>query len=88
MNRLLLIVADTFLLPGPELAVLPGIDEQPGERFRIGDPLLLKRPDGSELATTIGNLSIPNPNPRSEWLLGFTNLSKDDVPIGTEVWSV
>ena len=87
-NRLLLVVEATFLIRGTELAVLPGFRDEAGERFRIGDPVLLKRPEGSDLATTIGDLARPTPNPNRVWLLWFNGLPKDDVPVGTEVWSM
>jgi len=59
-----------------------------GERFRVGDPLLLKRPDGSELRTTIGGLEILSPNPTNQRVVLLKALTKEDVPIGTEFWSV
>jgi hypothetical protein len=49
--------------------------------------LILKRPDGTTLQTPIGSLELPNPNPHYEvWVL-LRNITTEEVPIGTEVWS-
>lgn len=58
------------------------------ERFRAGDPLLLKRPDGSELRTRIGSLEVLDPHPTHQVVVLLKELGKEDVPLGTEVWSV
>jgi hypothetical protein len=57
------------------------------EHFRVGDPILLRRPDGLEIKTNIDGLELPYPNPKGEVLIMLKDLVKDDVPIGTEVWS-
>jgi hypothetical protein len=57
------------------------------EHFRVGDPILLPRPDGLEIKTNIDGLELPYPNPKGEVLIMLNGLVKDDVPIGTEVWS-
>ena len=66
---------------------VPGIIPVGDERVRAGDPLLLRRPDGSELRTTIGSLEILDPNPTHQVVVLLKELGKEDVPIGTEVWS-
>ena len=93
MPRLLFTIEDRFQIRGRGLIVVPGLAAQGDERFRIGDPLLLKRPDGSSLLWTIGGLEMMITNPvvppeqrRVPVLLIGQN--KDDVPAGTEVWSV
>jgi hypothetical protein len=67
---------------------VPGIIPVGDERFRAGDPLLLKRPDRSELRTTIGSLEVLDSNPSNQVVVLLKELGKKDVPIGTEVWSV
>jgi hypothetical protein len=87
MARRLFTVSDTFLIRGRGLVPVPGLPISE-ERFRAGDPLLLKRPDGTELRTTIGSLEILDPNPTNQVVVLLKELVKEDVPIGTEVWSV
>ncbi|MEX2092030.1 MAG: hypothetical protein WD971_05100 [Pirellulales bacterium] len=88
MSRMLFIVEDTFYIQDRGLVSVPGIVPIGDERFRVGDEILLKRPDGTELATTIGGLELCDPNPRNEVVVVLKNLKKCDVPIGTEVWTV
>jgi hypothetical protein len=76
------------MIRGRGLVPVPGIVPVGDERFRAGDPLLLKRPDGSELRTTIGSLEILDPNPTNQVAVLLKELGKEDVPVGTEVWSV
>ena len=89
MARHLFTVKDTFLIEGRGLVPVPGIVPQGDEQFRIGDFIRLKRPDGSEIDWRIGGLEMLYPLPSSKdvcILLG--GLGKQDVPIGTEVWSM
>jgi hypothetical protein len=88
MARILFTVGDRFLVQGRGLVAVPGIVPQGSECFRVGDPLLLRHPDGSVLRTAIGGLELLDPNPNHEVVVLFKDLSKDDVPVGTEVWSV
>ena len=76
------------MIRGRGLVPVPGIVPIGEERFRVGDPLLLRRPDGSEVRTTIGALELLDPNPNHDVVVLLKELTKDDVPIGTEVWSV
>lgn len=106
MARLLLIVKRTWPLDdftrrvcqlgdGPHLLLAPGIVVRPDERFRPGDRLRLRRPDGSTLSARIGGFVewSYNRTRRGDWVefdstIAVVNLVPDDVPIGTEVWSV
>jgi hypothetical protein len=49
------------------------------EQFRIGDLLLLKRPDGTSVETAIAGLELGCPNPRHEVCVLLRELTKDDV---------
>jgi hypothetical protein len=84
----LFVVEDTFFIKGRGLVPVPGIVPIEEERFRVGDPLLLKRPDGTSISTTIGGLERLCPNPRHDVVIMLKGFSKEDVPVGTEVWSV
>ena len=91
MSRLLFVVEDSFLIKGRGLVPVPGIIPQGEERFRIGDPILFKRPDGSVLRWDIGGIEIFNfVKPFSDPPLGILlkGLDKDALPIGSEAWSV
>ena len=88
MARLLFTVTDTFPIRARGVVLLPGIVPDGEERFRIGDPLLLKRPDGSTLETMIGGLEILTPRTTPFTPVLLKGLGKNDVPVGTEVWSI
>ena len=87
MARRLFIVEDTFAIRGRGLFLSPGIVPVGEERFRVGDPLVLRRPDGSTVSVSIGGLEFLCPNPRHDVVIMLTGLSKQDVSVGTEVWS-
>jgi hypothetical protein len=90
MPRLLFEVVDSFEIAGRGLVPIPGIVPQGEERFRVGDPLELVRPDGTRLRTHIAGLELFSPMPADHAvaLLLPKGLSKLDVPTGTQVWSV
>ena len=56
-------------------------------RFRIGDRIVLLRPDGSAIDARIDGLEIHSPNPRRDVLIVLKYMAREDVPAGTEVWS-
>ncbi len=89
MARRLFTVEDTFLIQGRGLVPIPGIVPQGEEVFRAGDPIRLKRPDGSTVDWQIGSLELLFGGlPRHDVVVLLKGLSKEDVPIGTEVWSI
>jgi hypothetical protein len=89
VSRCLFTVEDSFSIEGHGLTLVPGIVPQGEERFRVGDPVLLKRPDGSEMRWQIGGLEmICCGSPRHDVATLLFGLTKADIPIGTEVWSV
>ncbi len=89
MARLLFTVEDSFLIQGRGLVPVPGITPVGNERFYIGDGILLRRPDGTELNWQIGGIEMFNPPSKTfDVVILLKDLTKDDVPIGTEVWSV
>src|SRR5207245_6289532 len=87
MGRCLFRVEHTTLIRGRGLVLFPGIVPEGDERLRVGDPILLKKPDGSTAVHTIGSLELPTPNPRHEVVVMLKDTTKEAVPIGTEVWS-
>ena len=89
MARLLFVVEDTFFIKGRGLVLVPGIVPQGEER--IGDTLVFKRPDGSHLKWTIGGFEMIHctpPKQTTDMFIVLKGLNQDDVPIGSEVWSI
>ena len=88
MARCLFTVEDTFVIRNRGLVLVPGIIPEGDERFRLGDPIILLRPDGSSFRTEIGGVEMIDPNPRHDLVIMLKGMAKGDVPVGTEVWSV
>jgi hypothetical protein len=80
-------VEDSFLIQGRGLVLVPGLAPQGDERFRVGDPITLRRPDGTFLRCQIDGLGVAFGSRRCEALIWLKGLGKLDVPKGTEVWS-
>lgn len=60
---------------------------QDDEDYRVGDLVELHRPDGTVLvAKTVYAFAGPLSNASIAVLYGLVGVSKEDVPIGTEVW--
>jgi len=83
-------VTHTFMLPNHGIALMPGIAPKGEERFRVGDFVELRRPDRSILQVKITGIEMLSPVPadRSFPIVIKEIKRKDDVPIGTEVWSI
>jgi hypothetical protein len=83
------VVEDSFCIKGRGLILVPGIVARPEERFRIGDPIEGRRPDGTIVPSRIDGMErFTPPLPDSAQPILLKNLGKDDVPVGTEIWSV
>ncbi len=90
MGRMLFKVEHCFEIRNHGVVILPGIVPQGYQRFRVGDSLELRRPDGTAVITSIVGLEFMNPMPANHALAVVlpTQLTKVDVPVGTEVWSI
>jgi hypothetical protein len=89
MARLLFTVEDIWTIRGRGIVISPGLVPQGDERFRLGDRLELHRPDGSVIVTKIEGWDLFHRGPNGEIeVLLEKSITKDQVPIGTEVWSV
>jgi hypothetical protein len=80
----------TFVLEGRGLVILPGIP-YPSDKMRsvrVGEAIVLIKPDGSEIRTNIGSIESIYRNPPADHapFLATASLTKEDVPLGTEVW--
>jgi hypothetical protein len=79
-------VTDSFHVRDRGLLLTPGIGDL-GVILRVGQPIELRRPDGSTVRTLIHSLEMlhaPNPIPNPFVLL--RGMRAEDVPAGTEVW--
>ncbi len=91
MARCLFVVEDAFFIKGRGVVPLPGLVPQGEERFRVGDPIAIVRPDGTRLEWTIGGFEMIHrapSTPRNDVPILLRGLNKEDVPVGSEVWSV
>jgi hypothetical protein len=85
VGRHLFTVEETFALRERGTILVPGLPGGGGDRWRIGDPLVLRRPDGSAVKTAIRGLD-GHPGPRGAVPV-LVPVNEDEVPVGTEVWS-
>jgi hypothetical protein len=87
--RLLLTVTEVFTIKGRGIVLLPELRPEAEERFRPGDALKLRKPDGKECFTRIGGLEFLKPlTGRCQLVVLLYEFAKEGIPIGTEVWSV
>ena len=88
MARLLSTIEAVFQLSGRNsVVVVPGIPKEGDWRIRVGDPLRLRLPDGSDAQSIVGGIEMLSPpNPTCTPLLLGPGLTKSEVPIGTEIW--
>lgn len=87
MKRMLLKVEDAFHVSGQGLILAPGlsVEEHPVSN---NIPVLITRPDGSEINSTIDVFyPFPVPTPKEpKNFCRFKDLDKNEVPIGSEIW--
>jgi hypothetical protein len=87
--RLLFTVTDTFSIPGRGIVLIPELKPVGQERFKVGELLLLKRPDSAHDRVHIGGFEFAKKlGGKCELLVMLSGKMKEDVPVGTEVWSV
>lgn len=88
MEQRLSVVEDTFELSGHgSLIVVPGIPRDTPWVVKVGERLTIKRPDGSELSTSVGGIEMTSPPSPKGWALMLgPNVSKAMAPVGSEVW--
>jgi len=86
MRAFVFTVEDVFCITGRGCVVVAGMPDH--KLFlKPGDGILLKRPDGSEVETTIRGVDagIRRENGTAIAIL-LADVTKADIPIGTEVW--
>jgi len=89
MGRCLFTVTETLAVRGRGVVLLPELKPVGAEKFIVGGPLTLRRPDGSEELVRIGGLEFLKPlEGKCQLVVALWGKTKEDVPIGTEVWSI
>lgn len=84
-NIKLLTVEDTFFIEGRGVMVLPMITDYSGP---TAFSVILRKPNGEE-SSVQAHLDIPRINPPRKpypFACSLSGISKQDVPIGTEIW--
>lgn len=88
-KKLLLTVEDTFILSGQGLIILPSPYSSEYSSSPSKLKVMLIKPDGTELQARMYFILVRvTPPPIDQYPLGcvLEKLSKEDVPIGTEIW--
>jgi len=83
-------VMDRFQIEGRGCVLIPGVSCEPGDPVvRLGDRIRLRMPAGSDLDTTVRGIEhiryAKMPEKITFPVLLPENITKDDVPVGTEV---
>ena len=81
MPDLIFKIADTFTIEGRGVCASPG--EWGIGQARVGDAIVLRRPDGSTLRANVREVTHPHRD-----ILLPDDISKSDIPPGTEIWTV
>ena len=86
MLKRLCIIEDVFLISGRGLVVLPGIPLTGNWHVKAGTPIELRKPNGSTRESKIRGIEMIRGTRQILPILLGAGLTKDDVPIGTEIW--
>ena len=83
-------VTDRFAIRNRGIVLVPGIIPIENEKFQIGDKLELRFPHGEKQIVTIAGLERMNPADAGGALAVLLSepLTRQQVPVDTEVWSV
>jgi translation elongation factor EF-Tu-like GTPase len=83
-------VEDVFEIEGRGCVLVPGIYESVLKNVvvRRGDPIELKKPDGSSVQTHVEAVEVLDRVDRTNSVVVVlpAEFSKRDIPIGTEIW--
>jgi hypothetical protein len=88
MEQRLSVIEDTFELSGrTSLIVAPGIPRDTPWQIKAGEPLRIRRPDGSEFLTTVSGIEMLSPpSPKGSALMLGLGVTKEMTPVGSEIW--
>jgi len=86
--KLLLVVDDIFEFQDGTLHFSPLVAIPTLQGLKAGDPLELRRPDGTTIRTMLYAFDWPSPMRGQLGLSVNVPLTKADIPVGTEIWRV
>ena len=86
--KLLLVVDDIFEFQDGTLHFSPLVGVSALDGLKAGDPLELRKPDGTTIRTTLYAFDWPYPMRERCGLSVNKPLTKRDIPVGTEIWRV
>lgn len=87
MKRYVCTVEGFYHISGQGWIISPGLPVDFELRVKIGDPILLRRTDGSELTITIRGLELGGPPGKTNIpILVRDDITSADNLIGAEVW--
>lgn len=88
MKPLLSRIDDVFDIKGAGIIIVPGHFRSSRICISVGDPLEVKRPDGTLLITHVRDIPMFHVPPECDLLslMPGENLTKTDLPIGSELW--
>ncbi|MFO0899803.1 MAG: hypothetical protein U0836_20425 [Pirellulales bacterium] len=89
MARLLFTVVDRFDIEGRGVVAVPGLAAADAA-LRPGTLLEIRRSDAPARRTRLAGLELLNPSPKDRIvpIMFPLDITKADLPIGAEVWSV
>ena len=86
---MLFAVTEVLTVQGRGVVLLPELNFVGDEKFRAGEPLRLRFADGAEELVQIGGLEFLKPlSGKCLPVIMLRGKSKEDVPVGTEVWAI
>ena len=90
-TRFILQVEDVFDIAGRGLTLAPAIPTNLGFEIRPRDRIQLRAPNGRILDTHVASFSLGRPIGGDRTIVAMelpSDIPRDDVPIGTQVWLV
>jgi len=92
-QRRLITVEDVFEVSGRGICPVPAVPyalmkSDVGEELKVGDTLELRKPNETLMRVKLCGLGRFSPDKGGLGLVLSPTLSKADVPIGTEIWTV
>jgi hypothetical protein len=92
-ERRLIVVTDIITITGRGICPWPVVPHalicaESGERLKSGDQLELRRPDGSVSRVKLCDLEWPSPGKGGLILRLEPSVTVDELPLGTEIWTV
>jgi translation elongation factor EF-Tu-like GTPase len=89
MMRMVSTIEDVFEILGRGLVVIPGVPLAGNFNIKAGDMVRLKRPDGTHFTTKMRGIEMIGRSAEAIRAMPVclgSDLSKEAVPVGTEIW--